>query len=183
MGADARGQQELVGRWDGYRQSEQAWTELLLDLQSRGLAQAPPWAIGDGAVGFWQALRPGYGQTRWQRCWVQKTATVLAKRPKDLQAQATQRRQAIGLAPDRQRAELAFDLFSAAYEAKYPKATECVAPDRAVFVAFDDFPAEHGGHIRTTHPRASTFATVRLRTAKTRGWLSRVTMLAMVFKL
>ena len=183
IGADASGQKELVGLWDGYRESEQSWKDLLLDLKSRGLAQAPALAIGDGALGFWKALRQVYGQTRRQRCWVHKTANVLDKLPKDLQPQAKQRLQAIWMAPDRQRAAMAFDLFIAAYEAKYPKAAECLAQDREELLAFYDFPAEHWGHIRTTNPIESTFATVRLRTDKTRGCLSRVTMLAMVFKL
>jgi transposase-like protein len=134
IGADPNGQKELVGLWDGYRESEQSWKELLLDLQSRGLAQAPALAIGDGALGFWKALRQVYGQTRWQRCWVHKTANVLDKLPKELQAQAKQRLQAIWMAPDRQRAVLAFDLFSASYEAKYPKATECLAHDREMLL-------------------------------------------------
>lgn len=183
IGADPSGQKELVGLWDGYRESEQSWKDLLLDLQSHGLAQGPTLAIGDGALGFWKALRHVYGQTRWQRCWVHKTANVLAKLPKDLQPQAKQRLQAIWMAPDRQRAEMAFDLFIAAYEAKYPKAAACLAQDREELLAFYDFPAEHWGHSRTTNPIESTFATVRLRTDKTRGCLSRVTMLAMVFKL
>jgi putative transposase len=183
IGADASGQKELVGLWDGYRESEQSWKDLLLDLQSRGLTQGPALAIGDGALGFWKALRQVYGQTRGQRCWVHKTANVLDKLPKDLQPQAKQRLQAIWMAPNRQRAALAFDLFIATYEAKYPKAAECLAQDREELLVFYDFPAEHWGHIRTTNPIESTFATVRLRTDKTRGGLSRVTMLAMVFKL
>jgi transposase-like protein len=183
IGADTSGQKELVGLWDGYRESEQSWKEIFLDLHSRGLAQAPALAIGGGALGFWKALRHVDGQTRWQRCWVHKTANVLAKLPKDLQAQAKQRLQAIWMAPDRQRATMAFDLFVAMYEAKYPKAAECLAQDREELLAFYDFPAEHWGHIRTTNPIESTFATVRLRTDKTRGCLSRVTMLAMVCKL
>lgn len=183
IGADASGHKELVGLWDGYRESEQSWKELLLDLKSRGLAQAPALAIGDGALGFWKALRQVYGETRWQRCWVHKMANVLDKLPKDLQPQAKQRLQAIWMAPDRQRAEMAFDLFIAAYEGKYPKAADCLTQDREMLLAFYDFPAEHWGHIRTTNPIESTFATVRARTDKTRGCLSRVTMLAMVFKL
>jgi len=183
IGADASGQKELVGLWDGYRESEQSWKELLLDLKRCGLEHGPALAIGDGALGFWKALRQVYGQTRWQRCWVHKTANVLDKLPKALQPQAKQRLQAIWMAPDRQRAALAFDLFVATYEAKYPKAAECLAQDREVLLAFYDFPAEHWGHIRTTNPIESTFATVRLRTNKTRGCLSRTTMLAMVFKL
>jgi putative transposase len=183
IGATSDGHKELVGLWDGYRDSEQSWKELLLDLQSRGLEHGPALAIGDGALGFWKALRHVYGQTRWQRCWGHKTANVLDKLPKALQPQAKQRLQAIWMAPDRQRATIAFDLFLATYEAKYPKAAECLAHDREVLLAFYDFPAEHWGHIRTTNPIESTFATVRLRTDKTRGCLSRTTMLAMVFKL
>jgi putative transposase len=183
IGADAKGQKELVGLWDGYRESEQSWKELLLDLKSRGLAHGPALAIGDGALGFWQALRQVYGQTRWQRCWVHKTANVLDKLPQDLQPQAKQRLHAIWMAPDRQRAAIAFDLFIATYETKYPKAAECLAQDREELLAFYDFPAEHWAHIRPTNPIESTFATMRVRTDKTRGCLSRVTMLAMVFKL
>src|SRR5262245_41850209 len=134
IGADTTGHKELVGLWDGSRKSEQSWTDLLLDIQSRGLPQAPAFAIGDGAWGFWKALRQGYGQTRWQHFWVQKTANVLDQWPKDLQAQAKQRLQAIWMAPDRQRAVLAFDLFIAAYEAKYPKAAACLAQNREVLL-------------------------------------------------
>jgi putative transposase len=169
IGAAATGHKELIGLWDGDRESEQSWKDLLLDLQSRGLVQAPALAIGDGAWGFWKALRQVYGQTRGQRCWVHKTVNVLDKLPEDLQPQAKQRLQAIWMAPDRQRATMAFDLFIATYEAKYPKAAECLAQDREVLLAFYAFPAEHWGHIRTTNPIASTFATVRARTDKTRG--------------
>ncbi len=183
LGADASGQKDLVGLWDGYRESEQSWKDLLLDLKTHGLEPGPALAIGDGALGVWKALRQVYGQTRWQRCWVHKTANGLDKLPKDLQPQAKQRLQAIWMAPDRQRAAMAFDLFIATYEAKYPKAAECLAQAREELLAFYDFPAEHWGHIRTTNPIESTCATVRLRTDKTRGCLSRVTMLAMVFKL
>jgi transposase-like protein len=109
IGADASGQKELVGLWDGYRESEQSWKELLLDLKKCGLEQGPALAIGDGALGFWKARRQVYGQTRWQRCWGHKTANILDKLPKDLQPQAKQRLQAIWMAPDLQRAELAFD--------------------------------------------------------------------------
>jgi transposase-like protein len=136
IGADSNGQKALVGLWDGYRESEQSWKELLLDLKSRGLAHGPALAIGEGALGFWTALRQGYGQTRWHRCWVHKTANVLDKLPQDLQPQAKQRLQAIWMAPDRQRATLALDLFIATYEGKYPKAAEGLAQDREVLLAF-----------------------------------------------
>lgn len=154
-GADASGQKARVGLWDGYRESEQSWKALLLDLQSRGLTHGPTLAIGDGALGFGKTLRQVYGQSRGQRCWVHKTANGLDQLPKDLQPQAKQRVQAIWMAPDRQRAEMAFDLFVATYEAKYPKAAECLAQDREVLLALYDFPAEHWGHMRTTNPTTS----------------------------
>jgi len=160
---------ELVGLWDGYRESEQSWKELLLDLKSHGLAQGPALAIGYGAWGFWKALRHVYGQPRWQRCWGHKTANVLDKLPKALQPQAQQRLQAIWLAPDRQRAEMAFDLCIATYEAKYPKAAEYLAHAREGLLAFDDCPAEHWGHIRTPTPIALTFATIGARTRPKRS--------------
>jgi len=183
IGADASGPKERVSLWDGSRESEQSWHALLLDLKSRGLVQGPTLALGDGALGFWKALRHVSGQTRWPRCWGQKTATVLAKRPKALQAQATQRLPAIWMAPDRQRAVLAFALCSAASEAKYPQAVVCLTQDREELCACYDFPAEPWGHIRTTNPIESTCATVRARTEKTRGGLSRVTRLALGCKL
>jgi putative transposase len=154
-----------------------------LDLKSRGLHHAPVLAIGDGALGFWKALPQAYGTTRRPRCWVHKTGNVLDKLPKDMQPQAKQRLQAIWMAPDRARAEIAFDLFIATYEQKYPQAAECLAKDREVLLTFYDFPAEHWVHMRTTNPIASTFSTVRLRTDKTRGCLSRQTTLTMGFKL
>ncbi len=143
----------------------------------------PRLAVGDGALGFWSALRKIYGQTRQQRCWVHKTANVLNKLPKSLQPQAKQRLHEIWMAESRDAAGRAFNLFIDSYRAKYPKAAECLAKDRDALLAFYDFPAEHWLHIRTTNPIESTFATVRLRTAKTRGCLSRETAFTMVFKL
>ncbi|MCH9045303.1 MAG: IS256 family transposase [SAR324 cluster bacterium] len=183
MGADEAGNKELIGFWDGYRESEQSWTELLLDLKSRGLAIGPKLAVGDGALGFWKALIKVYGETRRQRCWVHKTANVLNKLPKSVQKQAKQRLHEIWMAPGREEAEKAFDLFLDTYRAKYPKAEDCLAKDRDALLTFFDFPAEHWTHIRTTNPIESTFATVRLRTDKTRGCLSRETAFTMVFKL
>ncbi len=183
IGADEAGNKELVGLWDGFRESEQSWTELLLDLKSRGLEIGPKLATGDGALGFWKALRKLHSETRPQRCWVHKTANVLNKLPKGLQSQAKQRIHEIWMAEGRVQAERAFDLFVASYQAKYPKAARSLAKDRDALLAFYDFPAEHWVHIRTTNPIESTFATVRLRTAKTRGCLSRETASTMVFKL
>ena len=183
MGADATGKKELVGLWDGYRESEQSWKELLLDLKQHGLQHGPSLAIGDGALGFWKAMRQVYGETRKQRCWVHKTGNVLNYLPKGKQQQAKQHLHEIWMAASRQEAEKAFDYFVSAYGAKYPKAGACLSKDRDVLLTFYDFPAEHWVHIRTTNPLESTFATVRLRTAKTRGCLSRDTAFTMVFKL
>jgi len=183
LGATADGRKELVGMTDGYRESEQSWYELLVDLKKRGLKTAPKVAVGDGALGFWKALPKVFGKTRRQRCWVHKTVNVLDKLPKSAQKKAKSHLQEIWMAETKENAEKAFDYFSEAYGAKYPKAVECLEKDREDLLTFYDFPAEHWTHLRTTNPIESTFATVRLRTTKTRGCLTRDTMLTMVFKL
>jgi putative transposase len=183
MGATPEGKKELVAVQDGIRESEQSWRELLLDLRARGLQEAPKLAVGDGALGFWAALPKVFGETREQRCWVHKTANVLDKLPKGKQGKAKSMVHDIWMAETRADAERAFDLFVETYAAKYPKAAECLAKDRDVLLTFYDFPAEHWVHIRTTNPIESTFATVRLRTKRTKGCGSRVACLAMVFKL
>jgi transposase-like protein len=183
IGADASGRKELVGVWDGFRESEQSWLELLLDLKRRGLTMAPKIAVGDGAMGFWKALMQAYPSTRHQRCWVHKTKNVLNKLPKSQQEHAKEHIHQIWMAPTREEAEHAFNYFVEAYDDKYPKAVECLTKDREELLTFYDFPAAHWHHLRTTNPIESTFATIRLRTAKTRGCLSRKTALAMVYKL
>jgi transposase-like protein len=183
MGATKEGKKELIAVASGFRESEQSWTELLMDLQARGLVIAPKLAIGDGALGFWKALRKIYPTTREQRCWVHKTANVLDKLPKRLQPTAKAKLHDIWMAPTREEAVKAFELFLATYGAKYPQACECLAKDREALLCFYDFPAEHWGHLRTTNPIESTFATVRLRTKKTKGHGSGKAALAMVFKL
>lgn len=183
MGATADGRKELIAISDGFRESEQSWKELLLDVKARGLAIAPKLATGDGALGFWKALKQVFTTTREQRCWVHKTANVLDKLPKRLQPAAKNKLHEIWMAEKRVDADKAFDLFLATYEAKYPKATDCLSKDRAELLAFYDFPAEHWIHVRTTNPIESTFATVRLRHRKTKGNGSRTACLAMVFKL
>jgi len=183
IGAKDTGEREFVAIEDGYRESEQSWYEVLLELKHRGLTIAPKLAIGDGAMGFWAALAKVYPETRVQRCWVYKTANVLNKVPKSIQSKMKKSLHEIWMAQTRGDAHRAFDLFVNKYEAKYPKAVKCLAKDRKEPLAFYDFPAEHWHHIRTTNPIESTFATVRLRTAKTRGCVSRATILAMVFKL
>ncbi|HET6522077.1 MAG TPA: IS256 family transposase [Geminicoccaceae bacterium] len=183
IGADAHGRKELVGLSDGYRESEQSWRELLVDLRRRGLEIGPELAVGDGNLGFWKALRQVYGAAREQRCWVHKTVNVLAKLPPGLQARAKQHLQAIWMAETREAAEAAFGSFIEAYGAKYDKAVACLAKDREALLTFYDFPAEHWKHVRTANPIESTFATVRLRTTRTKGCLSRRTALTMVFRL
>ena len=183
IGADVSGRKELVGVWDGYRESEQSWLELLLDLKRRGLTMEPKVAVGDGAMGFWKALMQVYPSTRHQRCWVHKTKNILNKLPKSQQEHAKEHIHQIWMAPTREEAEDAFNYFVEAYDDKYPKAVECLTKDREELLTFYDFPAAHWHHLRTTNPIESTFATIRLRTAKTRGCLSRKTALAMVYKL
>lgn len=183
MGATLKVPTERVGLWDGYAESEPSWKELRLDLKSHGRSRGPVLALGDGALGFWKALPKVDGTTQRQRCWVHKTDNGWDKLPEAMRGQAKQRLQEIWMAPDRARAPIAFDLLIATYEQKYPKATECLEKDREALLAFYDFPAEHWVHIRTTHPIESTFSTVRLRTDKTRGCLSRETTLTRVFKL
>lgn len=183
MGATADGKKELIAIQDGHRESEQSWKELLLDVQARGLSIAPKLAIGDGALGFWKALRQVWAETQEQRCWVHKTANVLDKMPKSVQPKAKGMLHEIYLAPSRAEAEKAFDLFLRTYEAKYPKAADCLGKDRKELLVFYDFPAEHWMHLRTTNVIESVFATVRLRTEKTKGSGTRVACRTMVFKL
>ena len=183
MGATADGKKELIALADGYRESEQSWKELLLDCKARGLSIEPSLAIGDGALGFWKAMRQVWDTTREQRCWVHKTANVLDKLPKGSQPKAKRMLHDIYQAEGRQEAEKAFDLFVATYEAKDPQAVECLVKDRGVLLSFYDFPAEHWRHIRTTNPIESVFSTVRLRHAKTKGSGSRSACLTMVYKL
>jgi putative transposase len=183
MGATADGKKELIAVVDGFRESEQSWKGLLLDVKARGLVIDPKLAVGDGALGFWKALRQVYPKTREQRCWVHKTANVLDKLPKRLRAEAKEKLHDIWMADTREHANQAFDLFRKTYEAKYPKAVECLTKDREVLLAFYDFPAEHWIHLRTTNPIESTFATVRLRTKRTKGCGSRIACLTMVYKL
>jgi putative transposase len=183
MGATEDGKKELIAIADGYRESEQSWKELLLGVKARGLEVAPSLAVGDGALGFWKAIRQIWPTTQEQRCWVHKTANVLDKLPKGMQSKAKAALHEIYEAETKADAEKAFDLFAKTHEAKYPKAVECLVKDRGSLLTFYDFPAEHWRHIRTTNPIESTFATVRLRTVKTKGSGSRTACLTMVFKL
>ncbi len=183
MGSTADGHKELIAVADGYRESEQSWSELLISLKSRGLSQAPKLAIGDGALGFWAALRKIFPETREQRCWVHQTANVLNKMPKSVQPRAKADLHEIWQAETREQATRSFDTFLKKYQAKYDGACECLTKDREELLAFYDFPAEHWRHLRTTNPIESTFATIRLRQRRTKGSGTRRASLAMMFKL
>ena len=183
VGADEYGHKELLAMTDGVRESTQSWREVLLDLKRRGLKQDPKLAIGDGALGFWAALREVFATTREQRCWVHKTMNVLNALPKSVQSKAKAHLHDIWQAETRAAASAAFDFFVEAYGVKWDKAVAKLVKDRDALLTFYDFPAEHWKHIRTSNPIESTFATVRHRTKRTKGCLSRETGLAMAFRL
>lgn len=183
MGVTDSGDKELLGLEAGFRESELTWKTLLLRLVDQGLTTAPELAVGDGALGFWKALQQVFPSTRMQRCWVHKTANVLNHLPKSQHPQAQSALKEIYAAATKAEAEKAFDRLIDTFDAKYPKAVECLTKDRAKLLTFFDFPAEHWVHLRTSNPIESTFATVRLRTAKTRGCVSATSILSLVFKL
>lgn len=183
IGVTEHGHKELVAVSDGFRESSASWEELLTSLRQRGLSHSPKLAAGDGALGFWNAISKVYPDTRHQRCWVHKTANVLNKLPKSVQPKVKAALHEIWMASTRKEAYKAFDNTVELFAPKYPKAMECLSKDREELLAFYDFPAEHWIHIRTTNPIESAFATVRLRTKKSRNCGSRDTTVAMVFKL
>ena len=176
------GSKEVIALEDGYRESTESWLSLLRDLEQRGMP-APKVATGDGALGFWAALCQVYPGTEEQRCWVHKNANVLDKLPKRVQPRAKDMLHEIMYAPDRQSALEDIERFCQEFEAKYPKAVECLTKDQDELLTFFDFPAEHWLHLRTTNPIESSFSTVKARTKKTKGAGSRKAGLAMAFKL
>jgi len=182
IGVNERGQKRFLAIEDGVRESTQSWREVLLKLKSRGM-NIPELAIGDGAMGFWAALEELYPESRQQRCWMHKTLNVLNCLPKSVQAKAKQALHAIWQAETKEDAEKAFDLFIETYEPKYPKATTCLQKDHEELLAFYDFPAQHWQSIRTSNPIESTFGTIRHRTKRSKGCLTRDGMLHMMFKL
>jgi putative transposase len=183
MGVNERGQKRFLAIEDGVRESTQSWREVLLGLKARGLSEAPRLAVGDGALGFWAAKEEIFPSTRAQRCWVHKTANVLNYLPRTVQGKAKGALHEIWMAPTRSRARAAFDRFLQTYEGKYPKAAECLRKDRETLLAFYDFPADHWVHLRTTNPIESAFATIRHRSDRAKGCVTRATMLSLMFKL
>ncbi|GJL56740.1 MAG: IS256 family transposase [Nitrospirales bacterium] len=182
IGVTSQGEKQLLAIEDGGRESTQSWREVLLHLKARGL-KAPTVAVGDGALGFWSALEEIYPTTRQQRCWVHKTRNVLNALPKSVQPKAKQALHEIWQAETKAAAGRAFEGFLTTYEAKYPKATACLAKDRDELLTFYAFPASHWQSLRTTNPSESTFATIRHRTKRAKGSLTRDGMLHMMFKL
>jgi transposase-like protein len=184
VGATEDGTKELLAITDGFRESKDSWADLLRELKRHGLTQGPKLAIADGSLGFWQALQEEFDPgVEPQRCWVHKTANVLDKLPKSLQGRAKEMLHDMYLAAARQDALAAYDRFLTNYQLKYPKACDCLEKDKDVLFTFYDFPAEHWAHLRTTNPIESAFATIRLRTQRTKGCGSRLATLTMVYKL
>jgi transposase-like protein len=182
IGVRADGTKELIALADGFRESSESWADLLRSCKRRGMA-APVLAVGDGALGFWKALREVFPQTREQRCWWHKIGNVLAALPKSAHPGAKAALAEIYNAEDREHALKAAEEFADLYGAKWPKAVAKVIVDLDVLLAFYDYPAEHWIHLRTTNPIESTFATVRLRQRVTKGPGSRAAGIAMAFKL
>jgi transposase-like protein len=182
IGVRADGRKELIALADGYRESAESWADLLRDCARRGM-RAPVLAVGDGALGFWAALREVFPQAREGRCWFHKTANVLAALPKSAHPGAKKALAEIWGAEDKDHALAAVKAFEAAYGAKFPKAAAKITDDLEELLAFYDYPDEHWVHLRTTNPIESTFATVRHRTKITKGPGSRAAGLAMAFKL
>ena len=182
IGVNERGEKRILAIEDGVRESTQSWREVLLSLKARGMNE-PKLAVGDGAMGFWAALEEVYPKTRQQRCWMHKTGNVLNYAPKSAQPKMKQVLHDIWQAETKADAEKAFEQFVETYEAKYPKATQCLQKDREELLVFYDFPAMHWQSLRTTNPIESTFGTIRHRTKRSKGCLSRDGMLHMCFKL
>ncbi|MFC8851427.1 MULTISPECIES: IS256 family transposase [unclassified Micromonospora] len=182
VGVRADGRKELVALTEGYRESTGSWADLLRDCKRRGM-HAPVLAVGDGALGFWNALREVFPETREQRCWFHKIANVLSALPKSAHPGAKKALAEIWNAEDRDHARRAVAAFRLAYGAKFGKAVAKVVDDLDELLAFYDFPAEHWVHLRTTNPIESTFATVRHRIKVTKGPGSKAAGLAMAFKL
>jgi transposase-like protein len=182
IGVRADGRKELIALADGYRESAESWADLLRDCGRRGM-RAPVLAGGDGALGFWGALREVFPGTKEQRCWFHKTASVLAALPRSAHPGAKKALAEIWGAENKLHALAAVTAFEAAYGVKFPKAAAKITDDRDQLLAFYDYPAEHWVHLRTTNPIESAFATVRHRAKITKGPGSRAAGLAMAFKL
>jgi transposase-like protein len=173
---------KLIAITDGFRESTDSWADLLRDCRRRGMT-APVLAVGDGALGFWKAVREVFPDTREQRCWFHKQANILAALPKSAHPSALAALKDICHAEDIDKAQVAVKAFEVDFGAKYPKAVAKIVDDLDVLLEFYKYPGEHWIHLRTTNPIESTFATVRLRTKVTKGPVSRAAGIAMAYKL
>jgi transposase-like protein len=182
IGVRVDGKKELVAVSGGFRESSESWADLLRDCKRRGM-RAPVLAVGDGALGFWKALREVFPDTKEQRCWFHVQSNVLAALPKSAHPGAKAALAEIYNAEDKDHALAAAEAFETDYGAKWPKAAAKITEHLDVLLAFYDYPAEHWIHLRTTNPIESTFATVRLRQRVTKGPGSRAAGVAMAFKL
>jgi putative transposase len=182
VGARLDGKKELVALADGYRESTESWAELLRDLKKRGM-KAPELAVGDGALGFWAAIRDVFPETRSQRDWVHKSRNVLNSMPKSVHSRAKAAIKEITCAENKKEAIKAIEAFAKEFGVKWPKAIEKITSDKEALLTFYDYPAEHWRHLRTTNPVESVFAPVRARTDITKGPGSRQAGLAMIYKL
>jgi transposase-like protein len=182
IGVNEQGEKRFLAIEDGVRESTQSWPEVLLGLKARGM-NTPKLAVGDGAMGFWRALEEIYSDIRQQRCWMHKTGNVLNCVPKSVQPKVKTALYDIWQADTKENAEAAFDQFEELFEAKYPQAVQCLQKDREELMAFYDFPAQHWQSLRTTNPIEATFGTIRHRTKRSKGCLTRDGMLHMIFKL
>jgi len=183
MGALEDGKKELIAIHDGLRESKLSWKEVLQDMKNRGLKNSPFLAVGDGALGFWAAIEEEFPSTKQQRCWVHKTANILDMMTKSAQGKAKEMIHAMYMSPTKSEGLRSFDHFLKLYEAKFPKAVDCLRKDKDQLFAFYDFPAMHWQHIRSTNPIESTFATIRHRTRQTKGSGSVKATLTMVYML
>jgi putative transposase len=182
LGARLDGSKELVALADGYRESEESWAELLRNLKKRGM-RAPELAIGDGALGFWSAIRDVFPETRHGRDWVHKTANILDSMPKSVHPRAKAAIREITEAENKSHADAAIEAFADEFGVKWPKAVAKIADDKEALLTFYDYPAEHWRHLRTSNPIESVFSPVRARTDVTKGPGSRQAGLAMIYKL
>lgn len=183
IGVTPEGHKEIIAIEDGFRESKESWQSLIRAVKRLGLTKAPKLAVGDGALGFWAAIQEEFPETNHQLCWVHKTANALDKLPKSLQGKAKTMIHDIYLAPTKMDANNAFDVFIEEFEAKYPRVVDCLRNHRERLLEFYNYPAEHWQSIRSTNVIESVFATVRLRTYRTKGCGSRIATLTMVFKL
>jgi len=183
IGVTVEGHKEIIAVADGFRESKESWASVIREVKRLGLTAAPKLVVGDGALGFWAAIQEEFPETNHQLCWVHKTANILDKLPKSLQGKAKMMIHNIYLAPTKVDANNSFDVFIEEFESKYPKAVDCMRKHRDRLLEFYNYPAQHWSSIRSTNVVESVFATVRLRTYRTKGCGSRIATLTMVFKL